>query len=72
MILKECLIKLAINTIRLHFETGFLVNFVKEVSFFQKNNANLVILTSFPFFQLCDEFRNSPTAQPSEIIRFVR
>ena len=36
MIFKEFLVKLTTNTIRLHFETDFLVDFAKEVSFFQK------------------------------------
>ena len=36
MIFKKCLIKLALNNKRLHFETNLMIDFVEELSFFQK------------------------------------
>ena len=48
MVYKECLIKVTLNNKPLKFE--------KKVSFLEKKNANLVILTHFNFFRNATNF----------------
>ena len=48
MVYKECLIKVTLNNKLLQFE--------KKVSFLEKKNANLVILTHFNFFRNATNF----------------
>ena len=49
MVFKEYLIELTQNNKRLLFKINLLIGFVEEVTYFQKNNANLVLFIDFHF-----------------------